>query len=89
MAHRSSSLHLFLIETNQLKFCIIDVEKGNIGVPPVGRHREATGIVTGDVACNYVYRHEDVMGAHVGRLLGRAVHVGVNLVRWEDNGHGC
>jgi hypothetical protein len=71
------------------RICIVDVEEGDVGVPPVGRHPESTIIVTGDAACDKVYHHVDVMGVNVGRLLEHVVHVGVNLVGREDNGHGC
>ncbi len=69
--------------------CIVDVEEGNIGVPPVGHHREASGIVTGDAACDDMYQNEDMMDANLCRLLGHVVRVGVNLVGWEDNGRDC
>jgi hypothetical protein len=36
--------------------CIIDVEEGNVGIPPVGCHWEATCIVTGDAACDNVMK---------------------------------
>ncbi len=41
----------------------------------------------GDMACDDVYHHKDVMGANVCQLLGCVVHVGGNLVGREDNGH--
>ncbi len=34
-----------------------------------------------------MYHHEDVVSAYVCRLLWSIVHVGVDSVGWEDNGH--
>ncbi len=64
--------------------CSVDVGEGNAGFPLVGRHLEATGIVTGDVACDNVYRHEDLMGANVSQLLGRVVDIS-RLQRYHTN----
>ncbi len=65
------------------------MEEGNVGIPPVGRHQEASGIVAGDASRDNVYHHEDMVGAYVCWLLWHIVHVGVNSVGWEDNRRGC
>jgi hypothetical protein len=75
--------------TDQICICIAGIEEGNVGVPLVGCHWEASGIVAGDVPRDDVCHHEDLVGMYVCRLLGCVVHVGVDSVKWEDNWRSC
>jgi hypothetical protein len=69
--------------------CVVHVEQCNVRVASFLCDWELPHLVAGDLAHDYSDCHKDQVCPGIGRFLGGVVHVGVNSVGWEDNGHSC